>query len=93
MVILLVFTNVTLLFLPYIEAEAASKKYGLIIANEKGKYTFYDLNEAEGKAGLETVGNGNVMVPLWRMTKLMPGLTYKYDSKTKEATVTNKNSI
>nr|WP_308742164.1 endolytic transglycosylase MltG [uncultured Anaerocolumna sp.] len=92
MVILLVFTNVTLLFLPYIEAEAASKKYGLIIANEKGKYTFYDLNEAEGKAGLETVGNGNVMVPLWRMTKLMPGLTYKYDSKTKEATVTNKSN-
>lgn len=92
MVILLVFTNVTLLFLPYIEAEAASKKYGLIIANEKGSYTFYDLNEAEGKAGIETVGNGNVMVPLWKMTKLMPGLTYKYDSKTKEATVTNKRN-
>ena len=90
MAMLLIFTNITLLFMPHIEADAASKKYGLIIADQNGKYTFYDLNDTEGKAGIETTSNGNVMVPLWKMTNLMPGLTYKYNSQTKEATVTNK---
>ncbi len=89
MAVLLVCITVTALFLPNIQADAASKKYGLMIANENGKYTFYDLNGTEGNAGMETAGNGSVMVPLWKMTKLMPGLTYKYNSKTKEAAVTN----
>lgn len=90
LVIILIFTNVTLLFLPDNKANAATKRQGLVIADENGGYTFYDLNNTEGKAGIETTSSGNVMVPLWKMTKLMPGLTYQYNSKTKEATITNK---
>lgn len=92
MAILLIFTNIALLFMPYVKADAASNKYGLIIADKNGKYTFYDLNDTKEKVGIETTSNGNVMVPLWKMTNLMPGLTYNYNSKTKEATVTNTHN-
>lgn len=75
--------------LPSFHANAATKKYGMLIADQNGIYTFYDLNYTDGKAGIETSREGNIMIPLWKTTKLMPDLSYSYNSKTKKATVTN----
>lgn len=78
------------LFVPKVSADDSMSKYGIIIADKNGKYTFYDLNALDNKAGIELSEEGNVMVPLKRLVKLMPDLEYKYNSKTKEATVSNK---
>jgi uncharacterized YceG family protein len=78
--------------IPSSYANAAVKQYGMIIANQNGAYTFYDLNDTDGRAGIETSSEGNIMVPLWRVAKLMPDLSYSYNSKTKKATVTNTNN-
>jgi uncharacterized YceG family protein len=72
-------------------AEASVKKYGIDIADKYGNYTFYDLNSStDGSATIEISPAGNLMVPLKRLVKLMPGLTYTYDHVKKTATVVNK---
>ncbi len=76
------------MFMPKVLANENNKKYGIIIADKNGKYTFYDLNEQD-KSSIELTEEGNVMIPLKRLVKLIPELEYKYDSKAKEATVTN----
>lgn len=71
-------------------ANAAGKKYSILIADKNGRYTFYDLNDsASGNAGIEIDEAGTVMVPLKKISSLMPALTYRYDSKKKTATITN----
>jgi len=65
------------------------KKYSIVFANEKGYYTYCDLNEGSGKAKIEISDAGNIMIPLKKLCTLMPGITYSYNSKKKEATVTN----
>lgn len=73
------------------KADAATKKYSIIIADKSGSYTFYDLNGTTvGKASINVTAAGNIMVPLWSLSKQMPVLSYHYDSKTKKASVVNK---
>jgi uncharacterized YceG family protein len=69
------------------------KMYGILIANPKGGYTFYDLNDgSDGKAAIEITQEGKVIVPLKQLSKLIPGLTYHYDSTKKKATIENTNN-
>ncbi len=76
------------------QAEETDRKlYGILTADAKGGYTFYDLNDnTDGKASIEVTEEGNVMVPLQELAAKIPGLTYQYDSKKKTAAVTNTNN-
>jgi uncharacterized YceG family protein len=76
------------------KAEAATQKqYGIVIADQSGSYSFYDLNSTvEGEVKIELTDSGNVMVPLKQLCKLMPVLTYQYDTIKKTATVVNTNN-
>lgn len=70
--------------------QSIKKKYMIIISNAKGYYTFYDLNDKQdGNAAIELTPNDTIMVPLKRLVKLIPELTYKYDSSKKTATIQN----
>ncbi len=72
--------------------KGAAKQYGIVIADKNGKYSFYDINSTSKKAGIEITDKGNIMVPLKRLTGLIPVLTFSYDAKTKKATVSNKEN-
>ena len=71
------------------EVNGAVKQYGIIVADKNGKYSFYDLNTKTKAAGIEITQSGNIMVPLKKLTSLMPALSFSYDSKSKKATVSN----
>jgi UPF0755 protein len=76
-------------------AKAAStpSKYGIIIADEKGSYTFYNMNDSSNKkAAIQITKSGSIMVPLEKVIKLIPGLSYQYDSAKKKLTVKNSNN-
>lgn len=76
-----------------VKVEAAEKKYGIMIADNKGKYTFYDFyNISENDNTIELTDEGNVMVPLERLVNLIPGLTYRYDKKKETATIINNQN-
>lgn len=87
-VVLILFSVLYTLFSP-VKTEAASKKYGVVISGSNGKYTFYDLNETDKNGSIETTSTGNVMVPLKKLSSLMPAISCRYDSKTKKATLKN----
>ncbi len=71
------------------EVSGAVKQYGIIVADKNGKYSFYDLNSKTKAAGIEITQSGNIMVPLKKLTSLMPALSFSYDSKMKKAAVVN----
>lgn len=64
-------------------------KYGIVIADQKNNYYFYDFNSSGKIAGIEITSSGEVMVPLKELTDLMPALEYNYDAKSKKTTVKN----
>ena len=64
-------------------------KYGIVIADQKNKYYFYDFNSNDKNAGIEITPTGEVMVPLKNLTDLMPALDYRYDAKSKKVTLKN----
>jgi UPF0755 protein len=72
--------------------KGAVKQYGIVIADQNGKYSFYDINAADKKAGIEIADNGSIMVPLKKLSSMMPVLTFSYDAKTTKATVTNTSN-
>lgn len=80
---------ITLVIPPTIQpaASEAVKKYGILVADEKGTYTFYDWNEENG---IEITSQGNIMVPLKKLTNLMPQISYSYNKKSKKVTIKNK---
>jgi uncharacterized YceG family protein len=94
LVLLLIFFIVFMQAVTDEKAEAATQKqYGIVIADQNGSYYFYDLNSTlEGEAKIELTDAGNVTVPLKQLCKLMPVLTYQYDSIKKTATVVNTNN-
>ncbi|MDD3174460.1 MAG: endolytic transglycosylase MltG [Herbinix sp.] len=74
-------------------AEAADKTVGIVVSDKNGSYTFYDMNNStDGSATFEITSAGNIMVPLKKLVKLMPVLTYKYDSTKKTATIVNTSN-
>ena len=85
-----VICSLLLILLPsYSTADTTSKLYSVIIADQNGTYSLYDLNAKEGEAGIEINSVGNIMVPLKKLCKVMPHIIYRYDSKKKQATVEN----
>ncbi len=73
------------------KVHAAVKKISIVAADQNGKYSFYDINSSENKtAGIEITNSGSIMVPLKKLSSLMPALAFSYDTKTKKYTVTNK---
>lgn len=74
-------------------AEAADKKYGIMIADKNDSYTFYDMNQSEpDKAGLEINESGSVMVPIDKLSSLIPVLVFRYDAKKKTVVLMNKEN-
>lgn len=95
--IIVLFTVIALLImLPEVKqtANAADNtgKKGLVIANAKGSYTFYDLKNTDGTASIETTASGVVMVPLDQIAKLLPSWTCQYRSSQKTVTVKNTSN-
>jgi UPF0755 protein len=91
MKVLLILLVVFTLLLPhsYSKAENDVKFYGIVIADEKGVYTFYDLNDTTINPCIEVNSDGNVMVPLKELCELMPNLTYEASNNNKNVTVMN----
>ncbi|MFU0826796.1 MAG: Endolytic murein transglycosylase [Lachnoclostridium sp.] len=76
-----------------VKVKAAEKKYSIVIGDQNGKYTYYDLNGGkDNEAGIEITDSGSIMVPLERLTALMPVLTYRTDANNKKYSVTNRNN-
>lgn len=73
-------------------ARAATKQYGILIADNNGEYTFYDLNQAPGNQIIEKSNKGSVMVPLKKVCSYFEDLTYSFDFTTREATVLSKST-
>jgi uncharacterized YceG family protein len=72
------------------EAKGAVKQYGIAIADQNGKYSYYDINsQTADAAGIEITDSGSIMMPLEKLTSLMPVLAFSYDAKSNKATVTN----
>lgn len=69
--------------------KGAVKKYGIVITSQNGSYTFYDFNSTGKTPGIEITDSGNIMVPLKKLCEQMPSLTFKYDTATNKATITN----
>ncbi|MHB8131394.1 MAG: endolytic transglycosylase MltG [Mobilitalea sp.] len=91
----ILFTAIILMLsvLNHKNVDAAEKMYGIMVSDLNGSYTFYDMNDrAEGYAEIEITPTGNVMVPLKKLVKVIPGLTYQYNSTKKTATIQNKNN-
>jgi conserved hypothetical protein, YceG family len=73
--------------------KAADNKYGMVVADRNGKYSFYDWNDdADNSGAIETSSSGSVMVPLKKLVSLIPVLKYKYDAGKNTVTVTNSSN-
>lgn len=82
---------VVLIFLiphTFSKADDSIKRYGIVIADATGSYTFYDLNQESGD-GIEINDNGNVMVPLKKICDLIPNLDFQISSNNKKVTIIN----
>lgn len=73
------------------KVDAAVKKISIVTADQNGKYSFYDINSLDNKsAGIEITESGSIMVPLKKLSSLMPALVFSYDENNQKYTVTNK---
>lgn len=63
-------------------------KYGVLIADSKGKYTFYDWNSEKGQQRI-IKKSSNIMLPLRKICSNLPNVEYSYDFTTNKATVVN----
>lgn len=72
------------------EVSAATKQYGILIADKEGNYTFYDLNQEAGNQIVELSENSKVMVPLRKVCSYFAELSYSFDFTTREATIVNQ---
>lgn len=78
---------------PTKKVSGAVKKYSIVIADQNGKYSSYDINSTGSKAaGIEITDSGNIMIPLKKLSGLIPVLKFSYDLKAKKYTITNKDS-
>lgn len=63
-------------------------KYGVLIADTKGKYTFYDWNGAKGEQRI-IKKSSNIMLPLRKTCSNLSDVEYSYNFSTNKATITN----
>lgn len=74
-------------------AEEKQLKYGIMTANAKSGYTFYEFNDqTEDTASLEVTDNKHVMVPVQALADVMPGMNYTYIKAKKTLTLKNANN-
>ena len=71
----------------HVEASSTGK-YGVLIADAKGKYTFYDWNGGKGQQRI-IKKSSNIMLPLRKICSNLPDVKYTYDFSTNKATVVN----
>lgn len=74
------------------DVKAASKAYGILLADKKGSYTYYDFNGAKGSQRIEVTKKGNVMIPLRAVCGKMESISYTYDWNKNQATLVNKKT-
>ncbi|HEX3022414.1 MAG TPA: endolytic transglycosylase MltG [Lachnospiraceae bacterium] len=67
-------------------------KYGILIADSKGGYTFYDMNGGTGTQHIEVTTTGKVMIPLRRVCSYLPDMKYSYDFGSGKATLINSKT-
>ncbi|WP_455714125.1 endolytic transglycosylase MltG [Anaerosporobacter sp.] len=63
-------------------------KYGVLIGDAKGKYTFYDWNSKKGTQRI-IKKSSNIMLPLRKTCSNLSNIKYTYNFNTNKATVTN----
>jgi UPF0755 protein len=86
--IMLILSN-SIVYSPLTKVKASStSKYGVLIADAKGKYTFYDWNSDKGTQRL-IKKSSNIMLPLRKTCSSLSNIQYSYDFNTNKATVTN----
>ena len=68
--------------------KAAKKQFGIMIANEDGTYSFYDLNLEKGNQRIE-IKNKKVMVPLRKICSYFYNIDYNFDFSNGVATIKN----
>ncbi len=62
------------------------KQYGILVTDKAGKVTLKDFSgDTDGRA--EATDAGNIMIPLKKVTALMPDLKYAFDKKTNKVSV------
>ncbi|HEX3076912.1 MAG TPA: endolytic transglycosylase MltG [Lachnospiraceae bacterium] len=67
-------------------------KYGILIADSKGNYTFFDMNGGAGTQHIEVTTTGKVMIPLRRVFSYLPDMKYSYDFGSGKATLINSKT-
>lgn len=89
---IMVMLSNSIVYNPLTKVKASSVgKYGVLIADTKGKYTFYDWN---GDKGTQRIINksSNIMLPLRKTCSNLTNIKYSYNFTTNKATVTNTKS-
>lgn len=87
--LIVIILNCSLVDDSLINVKASSAgKYGVLIADAKGNYTFYDWN---GEKGTQRIlkKSSNLMLPLRKTCSNLTDVEYSYDFTTNKATVTN----
>jgi len=79
-------------FVPRKQCRAQEKQYGILIADTKGAYTFYDLNLAGSNQCIEAVSQKQIMIPLKKVCGYIPSLAYSFDFSTRTATIVNQKT-
>lgn len=87
--LLMITTLLSTSFIMNPKAAVVKKQYSVLIADKNGVYTYYDLKEENGEAGIEITDQGKIMIPLQRIIKLLDSFEVSYNKKSKQATVTN----
>ena len=86
---IVIILSCNLLNRPVTNVEASSAgKYGVLIADAKGKYTFFDWNSEQGTQRI-IKKSSNIMLPLRKTCSNLTNIEYSYDFTTNKATVTN----
>lgn len=86
--IMIMLSNI-IVYSPLTKIKASStSKYGVLIADAKGKYTFYDWNSDKGTQRI-IKKSSKIMLPLRKTCSYLSNIQYSYNFNTNKATVTN----
>lgn len=94
----ILFAIIFLFIIPLASASADEKaisteeqeKYGILISDKKGTYTWYDLNDKTTGAVIEITSNGKIMLPAWKFASFISDIKYSYNKQTKTMTLKNQ---
>lgn len=72
------------------DVRAAETKYGILIGDKKGNYSFYDINGDAKDQNIEITSGGDIMIPLKLVCSYLPEVDYSFDFTARKATLVNK---